>query len=152
MMRPLTVEVAEVVSLVNEEVALVLKALIAPTLARPETAKSVPGVVVPTPTLPLESMMKAEVVERPALVVATLKSGRLEATEPVEDAWMVKRPQGVVVPRAMDEVEKSEPIVVCPSVDEAMRACGNARSDEVDCASDPQAVEGVNGYETLPGA
>lgn len=59
----------------------------------------VPGVVVPMPTLPFESMRKAEVVERPLVVVATAKSGRLEATEPVEVAWMERRANGEVVER-----------------------------------------------------
>jgi hypothetical protein len=31
-------------------------------------------------------------------------------------------------------------------VEDEMRACGNARSDEVDCARVPHAVDGVNGY------
>jgi hypothetical protein len=52
----------------------------------------------------------------------------------------------VVPPRVMEVVAVSVPTVACPIVPLAMRACGKARSDEVDCASAPQAVDAVNGY------
>jgi hypothetical protein len=58
--------------------------------------KTEPGDVVPIPTLPLASMMKA-VVEAEAVEVAATNKGRLELAD-VEVADTVNMPHGVDVP------------------------------------------------------
>ena len=60
----------------------------------------------------------------------------------VEVALVVRR---LVRVEVAVEVAVMTPVVNCPMVDEETNACGNARSDEVDCASAPHAVVGVNG-------
>ena len=94
-----------------------------PVEVRPCTAKSVPGVVVPTPTCPLEVMMKAVPdalrKELPVLSwgeeVATTKIGRVvEAEEEV--ACMDRSPHGVLVPTPTLPCESTTSAVVVERV------------------------------------
>ena len=62
----------------------------------PWTAKSLPGVVVPIPTLPFASMMNAVVVAE-AVEVEIVKSGRLESVA-VDVPTTERIAHGVVVP------------------------------------------------------
>ena len=104
-----------------------------PVEVRPWTAKSVPGVVVPTPTWPLEVMTKAvpEALRKPCPiwfeVVATAKIGtEVEADEEV--AWMEKSAQGEVVPIAVYPLEVMRKAVEVPSAWVVLAAVVMAKS------------------------
>lgn len=98
MVRPFEVERPAVSNPpLNEEEAAELKALnwLAETV--PETESAVPGEVVPTPALPVESMMKALVVAEP-VEVEMAKMGTVERVG-VEVGEMENRAKGEVEPR-----------------------------------------------------
>lgn len=97
MERPLEVESPAVSSPpLKEEVALELYALKEEAEVMPETESAVPGVVVPTPALPVESTMKAVLVPVP-VEVETAKSG-MEERVGVDVPEMLKIAKGVVEP------------------------------------------------------
>ena len=81
----------------KEEVALALKALKEEAEARPATERAVPGEVVPMPTLPVESMMKAVEVAAPVEVLTAIM-GREERVG-VEVGEMEKTAKGEEEPR-----------------------------------------------------
>ncbi len=77
----------------------------------PETSSWVVGEVVPIPTLPFWSTMKAVLVEKAAVEVATTKAGEVPPAEPLTESLaqgeVVPIPTNSFVSRKRDEVAVS---------------------------------------------
>ena len=116
-------------------------------VAAPWTARSVPGVLVPIPTLPwFVTVKKLEVAK--ALVVEPMVN-RFKAFE-VEAAKMETREAGVVVPMPRKPVLESKVKPATPAlpkrmVEEACRPAVRRRVVEVELTAVAQLVLGVNG-------